>query len=636
MPSKKSSNYYMGNNYKNTAMTVSIVLGLEAPERQDLFGLLRAYGVSDALRGKVHDLAPDAITAAVLKDLRKRAKAVPLKSGPKAKGKAAAPKVPPKAGRFLSDVASDLFLANLDADAWGWISESPFEGLGFWADFDDAVRFLIIYTSPEAHFLDAMAREPIETLDPRREMASWVAFHRAALALSARHPGRCLFVNAENLRQRPGDVAAALQAAGIVDPVGPETPAFATRAHSDAGHIARTLARQALLGVADMTGVYDELEPLDVLGGCPELPAADVDQQIDELRWQNQKQRTLRQEMAQAAQEARQKLEAMQAEKTVAAGELTKAKQQLEALQAEKAGVAGELATVKQQLGKVEAAAKQKLEALQAEKAGAACELTKVKQLLETLQAEKAGAAGELARLKQQLLQEQGEFKQQLHQIQAEKGQLQHELQLLAQENLEGPTKDSLKEENELLLAQLHEVQEELEYYAREALQLRENHLKNNKNSSENQLLNYWSNNQPEEIWIDIRRPISGESWYEPELSGRWTGPLADSTLNLPPLGSGAYVAEIEVLDAMSVDILESAEAYFRNQKCNRQISSMAGGAGYPVLLRFEFIVNDDASENDFKLSLSVNRTVSPAESGAQDSRSLGLFIRSLCVIRLS
>ena len=596
MPSKKS---YKG--YKDR-MSVLVILGLEPAERQDLFGLLRAQGVSAALPGKSHALSPDAISAAVVKDLKKRARvpAGKVVGGRKVQAKPAAR---PKAGKFLSDIASDLFLANMDADVWGWQDATPMAAQDFWSDFDESVRFLFVYTTPEAHFLDVLAREPTGPVDARAELSRWVAFHEEALAFAARHRGRCLFINAENLRERTADYVQDLHAAGLTLHADTE-PHFVPRAHADAGLIGRFLATKTLADFDDTAEVLQQLEAVEMLGGGMPLPLPTVAELLTEHRHWVHEHLQLRQALG----------EAMQA---LSASEATHEAER-QALQAAQGQSAAHAQSLEQRLAKAEAEDKQKLEALQAVQSQSA-----------------AHAHG----LEQKLAKSEAHHQQKLEALQAEATKLGGQIAELTQQNQaasrSAQSNEELRKENDLILAQLHQVQEELEHYYLENIKLRAvAPVKVPHADSQAALFEYWRTHQPAEFWLDFRDGVPGNNWYEAEAIGRWAGPGLESTIKLPPLVAGRYTAELEVMDAMAPELLESIEARFGDAGCTKRLSRVSGDAPYPALLELDFEVAHSNALAVCSLRLLSERLYSPSESGSDDTRHLGVFVRAMRVVK--
>jgi hypothetical protein len=183
------------------------------------------------------------------------------------------------------------------------------------------------------------------------------------------------------------------------------------------------------------------------------------------------------------------------------------------------------------------------------------------------------------------------------------------------------------QEENELLLAQLHQVQEELENYFLKYQEQRKR---------VNTLGDFWQQQPPAEIWMDMRRTPDGHGWYEAEADGRWSGPDTESTLHLPPLEAGPYWVELHIADAMAPELVA-------NLQLTAQLET---GQVLPIDLVHEFgpadglypmvstgLLNLPATQSGWRLCLALPEVISPAAQGGDDTRHLGLRLQG---VRLS
>lgn len=188
----------------------------------------------------------------------------------------------------------------------------------------------------------------------------------------------------------------------------------------------------------------------------------------------------------------------------------------------------------------------------------------------------------------------------------------------------EAPSEE-LRLENELLVQQLHQVQAELERYFQESRKVQ--------HDGGSVLAKFWRYHQPELLALDLRRPIFGDQWHAPEADGRWTGPAAISTVELPPLQAGEYLLEIEVVDAIAPGLLDTAEVELQGQRQRLAVEYLGGGATFPAICSAALAVNGEA-EAPMELVLRLPRTASPAEFGSEDSRQLGIRVHQVRLIR--
>lgn len=177
--------------------------------------------------------------------------------------------------------------------------------------------------------------------------------------------------------------------------------------------------------------------------------------------------------------------------------------------------------------------------------------------------------------------------------------------------------------ENELLLLQLHQVQDELEHYfllhqsAIQQLQLQQ---------------------LPSEIQLDMCEPIVGHNWYHAESDGRWAGPGLVSTLQMPPVAAGRYQMELHIKDAMQPDIVLGQQVcVLADGECAAQPVGLAHNFSaeadlYPVIS--VGVVDLKARTKPWKLQLELQHNDCPADSGGDDTRRLGLKLQAVRLIR--
>ena len=155
----------------------------------------------------------------------------------------------------------------------------------------------------------------------------------------------------------------------------------------------------------------------------------------------------------------------------------------------------------------------------------------------------------------------------------------------------------ALTDAYESLLLQLDEAQQETEHYfllnqnATEQLQVAQ------------QVSNFWQRNAPGVITVNLCNDIDGSNWYHAEDDGRWAGPGVVSTLQMPPVLAGYYVVDFS------------------------QDSSL-----YPMVSSGAF---DLATQHhSWVLQMSLPGNHCPAEAGGNDTRRLGLKLKTLRLSR--
>ena len=208
----------------------------------------------------------------------------------------------------------------------------------------------------------------------------------------------------------------------------------------------------------------------------------------------------------------------------------------------------------------------------------------------------------------------------------------QQQLQTLqkAQEHEQEQNKRQLQEaqeEGELLLTQLHQVQEELENYFLKYQEQRKQYQT---------VADFWRQHPPAEVWVDMRRTPDSQGWYETEADGRWSGPGTESALAFPPLGAGQYLVELQIADAMAPELVAGLQLS----------AQLEDGQALPVDLVHEFgpanqlypmvstgLLQLPNMQHGWQLCLALPSVISPAEHGGTDTRQLGLRLQG---VRLS
>ena len=181
-----------------------------------------------------------------------------------------------------------------------------------------------------------------------------------------------------------------------------------------------------------------------------------------------------------------------------------------------------------------------------------------------------------------------------------------------------------LGQENELLLAQLRHVQQELELYFQQYRELADQERQEPAELARRP--GGWYDYQLVEVVFDLRSEFAGDNWYYAEADGRWAGPGEVSSLKIPPLSGGRYEALFDVVDAMAPDILQGMEVSFNGTP----LALSHEGDGYPALARAEFDADQAADLPHWEFQLKFPRLVCPADSGSDDERKLAIRLRSV------
>jgi hypothetical protein len=184
--------------------------------------------------------------------------------------------------------------------------------------------------------------------------------------------------------------------------------------------------------------------------------------------------------------------------------------------------------------------------------------------------------------------------------------------------------------ECDLLLAQLHQVQEELERYfikeqAREKDALMVSALPLGNTGA-------WNAMRPVEWLLNLREEITGENWYYAEHDGRWAGPEARSSLDLPALPHGRYQIRFDIVDTMQPEILAGLTAVLNGTRLDLEPIK----AELPALVIALYDADDAPTEGQWRLELLFPGVVSPAERGSEDERRLAIRLRTVRIIAVN
>lgn len=610
---------------QNPPMSPILAVGATPAQAHTVWHWLQQQGVSPARASRREQLLPEALSELMARTERKTT------------GPAAATQLQHK---LWAELATDLLLANVDQQRWGWAQPLVRTQIDFWLDFDPGVQLALGYASPLAalRLLLQSGHLPSDELVDTT-LSQWQQHSSALLACHYQHRQRSVLINTEAVAA-PSE---ARHAAAVAEALGlacPETGAITGGAHTNVvvapmaplanlddqleacllnDMLARSPAAAALFQELEAAAHWPALAPLTP----PEPPSLAA-------LWQLQRQRAAEHQgarsalataLAQCRAAAQHQDQLMQAQAEKQAGEQAQLSQQLDlqtqafeatktshaALQTENELLLAQLHQVQEELEKL---FNQHAELEQAHKAGQA------------EKAEQAGRAQELARA-------HADAGKKLKAVEAQLPTAHAHTQAQQQQIKE------LSEENELLLTQLHHVQEELEHYF---LQLKQARQTQQIHQAEQAPLAFecafWHRHSPAEVWVDLRQDIAGQGWYEAEADGRWTGPELTSTLRLPPLAPGRYTLELHLADAIQPELVSGlvVEATRDDGSAIQAIELLhefgAGASLYPMVSLGELTL--PALEAPWSLRLTLPYNQSPAEQGGADTRRLGLRVQGL------
>lgn len=182
------------------------------------------------------------------------------------------------------------------------------------------------------------------------------------------------------------------------------------------------------------------------------------------------------------------------------------------------------------------------------------------------------------------------------------------------------------QKESELLLLQLHQVQEELEHYFILYKDLQQQQHSN----ASGFVTDFWLMHQPTELCVDMRQNVVGSNWYHPESDGCWAGPALVSSVQMPPLQAGSYTLMLDVVDAMHPDIVQSMVLEALGQSVGFEIEPLSPDSDFPLVCKAQLYIAPAATPVPWLISLRFTHLVSPAERGSDDRRDLAIRLQAL------
>lgn len=472
-------------------MNKILIVGHPLSGYQEVERLLRACGMAPALPSRRDGFLPEQISATLAK--AHNAPALQRLGNGDAELRQLTP------GPVWHGMALDLMLGNIDQPLWGWADPQAIHWLNYWRDLDPDLHFILVYDRPHSLLTRSQAdpATPDSPEDLARQARQWAAYNAALLHFFHRNPQRCLLVHSEQARRSASaylnQVRARIDAPWVErlglegNHTGPHASGTPTPcvtqdlppalASGDTGEtpdapLALLVADTLLRDQPESRQLYEELQaaanlPL-ALDDEPGRDTALALQAWAALNAQRQRQRH--------QDKLLQQLEAGQAQAEALAAEhwrLLQAEQQLRAQDAQTHSAAlADLSTARQQIEQQQRELQQDNELLLSQLHQVQEELERhylnsqqQATQLEALSAQQQQAEQQAAQLKERLAAAEQRAAEAARQAQAKAQELKSAQSELSELQARPTVDPQLSEENDLLLTQLHRVQEELERY---------------------------------------------------------------------------------------------------------------------------------------------------------------------------
>lgn len=104
-------------------------------------------------------------------------------------------------GPVWHGMALDLLLGNLDQPFWGWADPNTIYLLDYWRTLDPQIVFVLVYDHPRSSLRKwAEDQDCIENAtNLRKPLDNWSAYNGALLRFYLRHPDRCVLVSVDQM-----------------------------------------------------------------------------------------------------------------------------------------------------------------------------------------------------------------------------------------------------------------------------------------------------------------------------------------------------------------------------------------------------------------------------------------------------
>lgn len=100
-------------------------------------------------------------------------------------------------------LALDLMLGNLEQPFWGWADPQSIFLLEYWRNLDPAITFVLVYDKPQSVLtqIEAAAAANLSPEALQQRVQGWSSFNAALLHFFMRNPQRCLLVHTQQVRE---------------------------------------------------------------------------------------------------------------------------------------------------------------------------------------------------------------------------------------------------------------------------------------------------------------------------------------------------------------------------------------------------------------------------------------------------
>ena len=159
-------------------------------------------------------------------------------------------------GRFMDQMASDIFLDNIKSPVWGWADTRSTELLDYWLAFEPRIHFVLVYTSPEQILASSMSTST-EPFLAELLMETWQRHNQQLLRFYYRNPQRCVLIDGIEAVKNPHAFVALCEKQWSINLLTPSQSNFFVESSSDT--LALYLAKQICADYTDIVDLKHEI-----------------------------------------------------------------------------------------------------------------------------------------------------------------------------------------------------------------------------------------------------------------------------------------------------------------------------------------------------------------------------------------
>lgn len=478
-------------------MNKILIIGHKESRYQALDKILQGCGMAPALPSHTHQLSPLQITDKLLhvakptgtqKQIAPSAESKSKKNrhhthraaGQLTELKNSQPEVlnpyhqkSPK--KIWDNLSFDLILANAEQPLWGWSDTRAVSLLEYWAQFDEDFVFVLTYDKPSdvlVKLLDGAEQDDLSEGAIEQALKDWSSYNQALLEFQQKYPNRCLLVNGEQVIHSAKNYVSAVsdKITWQMDSSVADDQLLAMsdlQDKSQLSEMSQFFAEQLLLEHDKVNQLFMQLQAQADLPLALQKRTFNTLNLLKETMAQQRQLESTQKQLLATEKEFQSQAESLKQVISSAKADHDKDLQSLKATQGQLADQQQENTLIISQLHQVQ----EELEKYYLE----------TKKSTDLLNEEKKKSS-ELEKRAAELNKKSNELNQSVAQLTKENQAINEQNKKLIQENSVKANENNslMQQENELLIRQLHQVQEELEKYYLENQQLKSNNQSQN------------------------------------------------------------------------------------------------------------------------------------------------------------